>query len=43
MIPSHLYPEIIFSNYLQFLKDGATIINRETNRVGVRVVNGDGL
>ncbi|MEH1797415.1 hypothetical protein [Nostoc sp.] len=38
-----LYPQVIFSNHLLFIKGGAKILNRETNRVGVRVVNGDGL
>ena len=34
---------VIFSKHLLFIKHGANIINRETNWVGVRVVNGDGL
>lgn len=35
--------KLFFSKHLLFIKYGANIINRETNRVGVRVVNGDGL
>ncbi len=38
-----LYLQVIFSNHLLIIKGGAKILNRETNRVGVRVVNGDGL
>jgi hypothetical protein len=43
---SHSFPcsnKKFFLNLLQFPETAATILNRGTQRVGVRVVNGDGL